>query len=150
MAAADLLLGLLRGRWALIRQITPGGRFEGTAIFVPGAGLSLAYHESGRLTLDQGAVLDAGASAVYAARHDAVAISFGDGPGGGGHFIDIALPEGWPAALPASSTDRHVCGPDIYDATFRLEHRDRFTMTYLVRGPAKHYVSHAMFHRVQP
>ena len=39
MAAADLLLGLLRGRWAIIRQITPGGRFEGTATFVPGAGV---------------------------------------------------------------------------------------------------------------
>lgn len=145
---AEQLLSLLCGRWAITRQIKPGGHFEGASSFVPGLGTSLVYREGGLLTLDRGAVLKAECAYVYAVRGGVVAVSFGDGQGRGGHFIDIAVPEGWQGGRPASSADRHVCGPDTYEAAFCLKGWDCFTMTYVVRGPSKDYVSHSEFRRL--
>lgn len=145
---ARRVLDLLLGRWSIERRIEPGGQFSGLASFTQRSADSLLYRESGRLVLDNGTVLDAENSYVYALRNGAIAISFGEGPSEGKHFIAISLPADWTADFPIVSADRHVCRLDTYAAAFRLENVDLFAMTYVVQGPAKGYVSQSMYRRL--
>jgi hypothetical protein len=142
------MLAMLRGHWAIQRHIEPGGAFNGVAVFSQRSTDSLLYHESGTLTLDNGIAVTGENSYVYALRDGVIDVSFATGLSRGQHFIDIALPEESSGALPFECTDRHHCRLDTYDATFSMQSATRFTMTYLVRGPAKDYVSRSEYHRL--
>jgi dimethylaniline monooxygenase (N-oxide forming) len=142
------VLDLLCGYWALERQIEPGGRFSGTASFTHRAAESLLYREDGELVTDAGMVLTGEASYVYALRNDDIEVSFADGVSRGVHFIDITLPHDQPEVLPVVSVDRHLCRLDTYDASFQMATADRFTVTYVVRGPTKNYVSRTQYRRL--
>jgi hypothetical protein len=142
-----LVLELLRGHWAIERQIEPGGYFTGNAVFTPRSRDSLLYRESGRLVLDDGTTLEASNSYIYTLRNGDIDISFASGVNEGQHFIDISLPHGSPGGFPIVSVDRHLCRLDTYDAVFRIENPALFTMTYVVIGPAKDYVSRSAFRR---
>lgn len=146
--AGRRLLELLRGQWAIERRIEPGGHFTGTATFAPRSVDSLLYRESGRLVLDSGTALDGENSYVYALRNGDIEISFAEGPSRGMHFIDISLPDDGPDDLPILAADRHVCRLDTYDATFHIESPILFTTNYVVSGPAKNYVSHSTYRRL--
>nr|WP_294516239.1 DUF6314 family protein [uncultured Rhodopila sp.] len=141
------VLDLLCGQWAIDRQIEPGGHFTGRASFTPRSADSLLYQESGRLVLDNGTVLDGENSYVYALRNGDIEVSFTDGPSRGKQFIDISLPADNNVVFPIVSADRHLCRLDTYEATFRLENPDRFSVTYVVRGPKKGYVSRSAYRR---
>lgn len=141
------VLALLRGNWAIERKIEPGGHFVGTAAFAERTTDSLAYHETGELTLDTGVTLSSENSYVYALRDGVIEVSFAMGLNRGMHFIDIHLPEAQSNALPIVCTDRHLCRLDTYDATFHMESPRRFTMTYVVRGPTKNYTSSSDYRR---
>jgi dimethylaniline monooxygenase (N-oxide forming) len=142
------VLALLSGHWAIERRIEPGGHFTGTASFTRRSADSLLYRESGRILLDNGTVLAGENSYVYALRDGDIEVSFASGPSRGVHFIDVALPADQPDTLPVISADRHLCRLDTYDARFRMETPDAFTMTYDVRGPAKGYVSRSAYRRL--
>ena len=140
---------MLHGRWAIERQIEPGGHFKGTATFARRSADSLLYRESGQLVLDSGAALHGENSYVYTVRRNGdIEISFNDGVNKGEHFIDFLLPDDQADRLPIVCTDRHRCRLDIYDATFRIESPALFTLTYVVRGPAKAYVSRSAYRRL--
>jgi hypothetical protein len=82
------VLELLRGHWTIERQINPGGRFTGHAVFTQRSSDSLLYHENGRLVLDNdGTTLEGENSYVYALRNGNIDISFADGPSKGKHFL---------------------------------------------------------------
>lgn len=143
------ILELLHGRWAIERQIEPGGHFKGIATFAWRSADSLLYRESGQLVLDSGTALHGENSYVYTVRRNGdVEISFNDGASKGEHFIDFLLPDDQADTLPIVCTDRHRCRLDIYDATFRIESPALFTLTYVVRGPAKAYVSRSAYCRL--
>ncbi|MEA2738056.1 MAG: hypothetical protein QOH05_1363 [Acetobacteraceae bacterium] len=144
------VLESLRGHWAIERQIEPGGHFTGMAAFTQRSADSLLYRESGRLVLDNGTALEGENSYVYALRNGAIEVSFADGPSRGVHFIDIAVPDDESENLPVVSLDRHHCRLDTYDATFRIANVGLFTMTYVVNGPTKAYVSHSTYRRLEP
>jgi Family of unknown function (DUF6314) len=141
------IFALLHGGWAIERRITPGGRFTGTATFTPRSADSLLYRESGRLVLHNGTELLGEKSYLYALRPGGIEISFNDGLSKGAHFIDIFLPYDRPDAFPIASSDRHRCRLDTYDATFRMENPALFTLTYVVNGPTKAYVSRSVYRR---
>jgi uncharacterized protein DUF6314 len=105
------------------------------------------YHESGTLTLDDGIALAGENSYVYALRNGVIEVSFAQGLSRGVHFIDIVLPDEPTGTLPLVSNDRHHCRMDTCDASFAMETPDCFTITYLVHGPAKNYVSRSDYHR---
>jgi hypothetical protein len=149
VASARRVLDLLRGDWTIERQIEPGGSFAGSATFTQRTTDSLLYHESGRLVLDDGTALDGHNSYIYAQRNDAVELSFTDGLSRGVHFFDIALPQGRTIDLPIRSVDQHLCRCDTYDVTFCFEKPDLFTLTYVVRGPEKSYVSCSIYRRLE-
>ena len=131
------------------RRIEPGGHFTGVATFTQHCADSLLYRESGWLVLADGSALKGENSYVYALCKRHIEVSFADRSIKGGHFIDIAVPDDFPDGRPVVSVDRHHCGPDIYDATFRLENRAFFSVTYVVKGPTKAYVSHTVYRRVE-
>ena len=143
------VLELLRGHWAIDRQIEPGGHFSGTAAFTQRSADSLLYRETGRLVLDNGTAMDGENSYVYALRNGDIEVSFADGPSRGRHFIDISMPADHPDDLPIVSADRHLCRLDTYDATVRIETRALFTLTYVVKGPKKSYVSRSVYRRLE-
>ena len=118
------VLAMLRGRWAIRRRVEPGGDFTGIASFTQRSADSLLYRETGEFRLDGGGTLSTENSYVYALRDGVIEISFATGLSQGLHFIDIALPEDQPDALPVVCTDRHLCRLDTYDATFRMETPD--------------------------
>ena len=142
------VLATLRGRWAIQRQIEPGGHFSGIAAFTQRSADSLLYRESGELTLDGGMTLQGENSYVYALRNGVIDVSFAEGRSRGMHFIDIALPDETFDGTTIVSSDRHHCRLDTYDATFHMEDAGHFTMTYTVSGPTKDYVSHSTFRRL--
>ena len=142
------VLALLRGNWAIDRQIQPGGHFVGTAAFTQRSADSLLYREFGKLTLDSGAVVSGENGYVYSLRNGNVEVSFADGPSRGMHFIDISLPDDRPNLLPVACFDRHQCRLDTYDATFNMETSASFEITYIVRGPKKGYVSRSTYRRL--
>jgi hypothetical protein len=142
------MLAMLRGRWAIQRRVEPGGDFTGIAAFTQRSADSLLYRETGEFRLDDGVTLSTENSYVYALRNGVIEVSFATGLSQGLHFIDIALPEDQACVLPIVCTDRHLCRLDTYDATFRMETADRFAMSYVVGGPAKHYVSRSDYRRL--
>jgi hypothetical protein len=142
------VLEMLRGDWTVERLIEPGGRFSGEASFTQRSAGSLLYRETGRLVLDNGTVLDGENSYIYALRDGDIEISFTDGPSRGKQFIDISLSPEAPVDFPIVSADRHLCRLDTYEATFRLEDPDVFSMTFVVMGPKKSYVSRSAYRRV--
>jgi dimethylaniline monooxygenase (N-oxide forming) len=141
------VLDLLRGRWSIERWIEPGGTFTGEATFVYRSPDSLLYRESGVLVLANGTRLDGRNSYIYALCNGDIEISFADGPSRGKQFITISLPADTLNEFPIVSADRHLCRLDTYEATFRLESADLFSMTYVVRGPKKGYVSRSVYRR---
>lgn len=147
--AASRVLGLLQGEWTIERRVQPGGQFTGTATFTPLCADTLLYRESGRTALDGGAVLFAANSYVYALRNGLIAISFASGPNKGAQFIDLKFEGAAPDELPVVSAGRHLCGADVYDATFRIESAGRFVVTYHVSGPTKAYVSRSVYRRIE-
>lgn len=147
-SAGRRVLDLLRGRWSIERRIEPGGHFTGLASFTQRSPDSLLYRESGVLVLDNGTRLDGENSYIYALRNGDIEISFTDGPSRGKQFVDISLPADHTDEFPIVSADRHLCRLDTYEATFRLENADLFSMTYVVRGPRKGYVSRSAHRRL--
>ena len=75
-------------------------------------------------------------------------MTFGDGGNAGEHFIDLAFSPAQTDVWPLQAAGRHPCRLDQYDAIFRVESPDRYTMTYVVSGPRKGYVSHSVYTRI--
>ena len=94
-------------------------------------------------------MLDGQNSYIYALRNDVIELSFIDGLSRGAHFFDISLPQDGTADLPILSVDQHLCRRDTYDVTFLFETPDLFTLTYVVRGPKKSYVSRSTYRRLE-
>ena len=142
------VLALLRGNWAIEREIKPGGHFIGTGAFTQRSADSLLYREFGDLTLDSGVVLSGENSYVYSLRNSNIEVSFADGQSRGMHFIDMSLPDDRPDLLPVVCVDQHKCRLDTYDATFSMETSAAFEISYTVRGPTKGYVSRSTYRRL--
>lgn len=147
-STAEWVLSTLTGLWSIDRTIDPGGQFSGTACFTPMPEERLRYAETGTLCLQNGTKLEVRNGYIYALRDGAIDVTFAEGPSAGAHFIDIVFPPALDGAWPLQSVDRHLCRLDQYDAIFRLENPDRYTMTYVVCGPRKGYISHSVYTRL--
>jgi hypothetical protein len=145
VAAAELLprpvatLEWLRGEWTLTRVINDGaGRFEGRARFAPDPAMprTVIWHEAGRLRFGG---------------HDGPAtrtLRIEPQAGGGWqvcfadrrpfHPLDLATGH-WEAT--------HLCGADLYRGCYRVEHRDRLSVTWRISGPRKDDVIASRYER---
>lgn len=147
-SSAERAMSALKGLWSIDRTVEPGGHFAGTARFTPLPDGRLLYAETGTLRLPDGTELEGGNRYIYALRDGAIDMTFADGENAGAHFIDLAFSPAQTGAWPLHAAGRHLCRLDQYDAIFRLEHPDRYTMTYVVCGPRKGYVSRSVYTRL--
>jgi hypothetical protein len=128
---------VLKGRWRLVREITPGGKMMGKAVFTECDKGVLDYIETGKLTLENGEVLDF--SKAYQYRLNAtgdIDIYFADGVTKGVLFQTLKMNDSGQAQA------KHFCDPDHYQSRYNFEALpDRINITHKVTGPKKDYIS---------
>ena len=129
------------GAWQLDRVIedrmgAQSGALTGQASFKVMGGDTLAYGETGRLTLRQGPVLTATRRYTWAFEGARVQVAFEDGR----PFHDFT-PQGH-----AAGTD-HPCGEDYYTVRYDFTGWPRWTAQWTVIGPRKDYVSTSVYVR---
>lgn len=127
------LMGWLTGDWSVVRDIDHGrGSFHGRASFAPQPDGTLAWHETGELTLD--------GSTVPAYRRLAIdpggQVRFDDGR----PFHQLALVDGACDAF-------HPCGPDAYAGRYEVVDHDTFVVTWRVHGPGRDDTIHSRYRR---
>jgi dimethylaniline monooxygenase (N-oxide forming) len=144
----ERVMAALKGDWSIDRTVEPGGHFAGTASFTPMPDGRLLYAEKGTLRLPNGTSLEGGNRYIYTLREGEIEVSFADGRNAGSHFISVAFSSAQSGAWPLQSAARHQCRLDQYDAIFNMAGPDRYTMTYVVSGPRKGYVSRSVYTRL--
>jgi hypothetical protein len=141
----------LAGVWSIDRSIEPGGRFEGQALFRPDGPDRLAYQEKGDMILADGSRFEATRRYVYDWIGNwiqgRIVVRFDDGPNRGNVFLKLDLRSADDAAEPIEARDSHLCGEDVYDATYRFVDAGRFEFTCRVHGPRKDYVLRTVYSR---
>ena len=147
MAAGAAVVGeagdlarFFEGAWRLQRRIADLhagtlGRVAGRASFAPSLG-GLRYDEQGALTLG-----------TYRGTCAQTYLFAFDDSGG----IDVRFRDGRPfhqASLAAGRAEtEHDCPPDVYRGRYRIRGPDRWTLTWLARGPRKHALICTSFRR---
>ncbi len=141
MDRAHNLFFTLSGHWQVERTITPGGIFTGTAVFQKTDDGDLLYREQGALTLESGEVLEPFKAYLYRLEEGQVHVYFADGETSGAlfHVLDFMSD--------TQAQAEHLCGQDMYKTTYDFELPDRFTITHIVHGPEKEYVSKSVLTR---
>lgn len=129
---------LLRGDWALSRTISDGGTVRGKAEFSPRGPRILHYRESGWLTLSSGYSGEIRRQYFYVLEDDHIHVTFADAAPGQRTFLRLRLAADRIGGLYACDT--HLCGRDVYAATYGFESAQRIVITFHVSGPRKEYV----------
>lgn len=129
------------GRWELRRTIADhrdgqNGTLAGQAVFAGDDGLQLMYEESGTLTLESGATLEATRQYRWKFTPDAVIVTFADG-----RPFHRFVPSGH-----AAGTD-HPCGADFYTVRYDFTRWPDWIAVWTVTGPRKDYVSTSTYQR---
>ena len=133
MTVTDIFNALI-GEWKLNRTITPGGTFEGTAVFEKKSDTVLEYTEIGVLKTDAGYESEAKRSYEWRLEGGDIVIYFNDGATKGQRFHALNFTEGADAAAD------HWCDPDQYDSEYSFaDMPNGFTAKHDVKGPRKDY-----------
>lgn len=119
------------GGWRLARRIEDAragltGRFEGQAVFRPGAG-GLVVTETGVLRYGAGQPVQAERRYIWRVAAGGIAVFFDDGRPF--HRFSPAAPEA-----------RHDCAPDLYHVRYDFSVWPRWRVVWHVTGPRKNYV----------
>ncbi|EBA11406.1 DUF6314 family protein [Roseobacter sp. CCS2] len=123
------------GQWRLHRTIRDHlngqhGTLEGQAVFTAIDAAHLTYEETGRLTLANGAQLEATRQYLWQFTPNTVVVTFDDG-----RPFHQFVPSGH-----AAGTD-HPCGDDVYTVRYDFTEWPQWTAIWTVQGPRKDYVS---------
>ena len=138
--ARALSLDALEGRWRIARRIEDRragtqGTLVGEAVW-SGDGAGSRQVETGVLRL--GAARPMQARRVYLWR------------AGAAGALNVCFEDGRPfhRLVPGAASDRHLCGPDIYDVTYDLgAFPDVWHQRWSVMGPRKEYTLSTRFWR---
>jgi len=127
------------GTWALQRNIQDHldgqhGVLEGRAVFAASEQTDLKYEETGTLTLENGARLEATRHYLWRFAPGVVRVTFQDG-----RPFHQFVPSGH-----AAGTD-HPCGEDFYTVRYDFTRWPQWTATWTVKGPRKDYVSRSTY-----
>lgn len=137
MTVGAQILQDLRGAWILRRDIRPGvAHLHGDAVFAPAGEGALAYRESGILTLANGGEFSSYRQYLYRSSGDCVVVEFADGPDIGKQFLSLRFSR---TDSVVEASDVHICGDDIYHATYSILGPTAFEVIITVQGPAKAY-----------
>lgn len=134
---ARTIFGMLNGAWSYKRVISNYGTIDGEAVFTLTEPDVLQYKEKGRLHLTDGPVLEALQEYVYRLEDgDRLSVYFRDGR----LFHHLSLGDDG-----RTGGGDHLCKMDFYQAAYRFEGPNAFTLIYNVKGPKKDYVSETHF-----
>lgn len=127
------------GVWILQRSIRDHlngqhATLVGQAVFTATDKTHLAYEETGTLTLESGATLQATRRYLWAFTPEVVTVTFADG-----RPFHAFVPMGH-----AAGTD-HPCGEDFYTVRYDFIPWPHWTAAWTVKGPQKDYVSVSTF-----
>ena len=130
----------LPGSWTQTRTMTPGGRYEGTAVFTRIDDETLHYCETGKLILDSGHVSeDASRRYIFKRVGDRIEVHFDEAPPR--LFHELIFDQNGRAEA------THDCRDDFYRSTYHFTSDTSFTITHDVRGPRKGYVMETKYVR---
>ena len=129
------------GNWTLhrtIRDLLHGqhGTLKGQAVFAATDAAHLTYDETGTLTLENGAQLEATRGYLWTFTPKVVVVTFDDG-----RPFHQFVPDGH-----AAGTD-HPCGADFYTVRYDFTAWPQWTAVWTVTGPRKDYVSTSTYQR---
>lgn len=113
----------------------------GTATFIKTAQANLSYHEKTTLTLPDGQKFNGYRSYTYKQQNKLLQCFFADGSNAGRHFHTLYFTD------TKTAEDKHICEQDLYHMTYNFTDHDTFTLTYVVTGSRKDYVSKTTFKR---
>lgn len=135
---ARTVFDMLKGAWSYQRTISDYGTIDGEAVFALTEPDVLHYREKGLLQLTDGPVLEAHQEYVYRLEEDEhlLSVYFRDGR----LFHHLAFGDDGRTA-----SGDHLCKMDFYQAAYRFNGPEAFTLTYNVKGPKKDYVSETHF-----
>ncbi|MFO8126084.1 DUF6314 family protein [Yoonia sp.] len=130
-----------QGVWALRRTIVDrrdgqNGVLQGQAVFTATDANHLIYHETGTLTLEAGATLEATRRYLWEFSKGEVVVTFADG-----RPFHRFVPSGH-----AAGTD-HPCGADVYKVRYDFTAWPDWIAVWTVTGPRKEYVSTSTYQR---
>ncbi len=139
-ASTAVIFEQLPGSWTQTRNIVPGGRYEGTAIFTRTDQDTLYYTECGIVTLDTGHIIDkAQRSYIFKCVGDQISVLFDEKTPR--LFHELTLDDA------GKATAIHECSDDIYNSSYHFIEPGRFTITHTVTGPRKNYVMTTQYSR---
>ena len=141
VSAADIF-NALQGDWQLTRLIAGFGRMTGTARFHAASVNSLRYREDVSVVSNDGNVHHAYRDYIYQLNDNEIDVRFADGQ----PFHRLAFADG--QAWPQQATGHHDCAADIYDASYRFDGPDAFSVRWTVKGPRKDYVAQTSYTRL--
>jgi len=133
------LYDTLRGNWSVNRVINDrkgnqNGSFTGTAGF-SGPDSTLLYIEDGTLAI-AGSTLRAQRRYHWVCEGNTAEVSYDDGR----FFHRFAVIDG-------SATAEHLCGEDLYRASYAFRSASDWQVTWRVTGPRKDYTSVTSYRR---
>jgi hypothetical protein len=130
----------LEGGWQLERVIAPGGVIVGLAEFKPLSKSQYYYKEQGRLTLDDGRLIeDVSRAYDYRLESDVIKIYYADGPDNGKLFQTLEF------SGETKAIAEHLCGDDLYKSEYEFYLPESFTIRHQVKGPKKDYISETKY-----
>lgn len=132
---SDFICEALCGKWDISRRISPLAHFDGHAVFSQTQSHSFNYHETGILTLDQGAQFHASQNYIFEQEKAGFSIYFSEDPKR--LFQKVSLNATQNNSL--TGTAEHSCPPDTYLSTYSFFADGTFSIQHHVNGPRKKY-----------
>ena len=133
------------GEWELKREIESFGDGEGKAIFrQETANISELYYEEEVMFVTPTSQIEGTRKYKYAEidKNSEIEVYFNDGPDLGKVFLRLSFSN-------SKAKCQHLCGEDIYDATYTIKSRSEFLTEYRVVGPRKDYLIRNRYLRKQ-
>ncbi len=143
-SAADIrrLFDGFSGQWDIVRTISNGARFEGSAIFTPETDNVLQYLERGILKTADDNALESYRCFTYGLKDAEIQIFFKDPIRNGALYVALR-PQKTGNHFVAS--DRHDCGDDHYWHTVKWLSASAFHTDIRVKGPQKDYAMQTVY-----
>lgn len=120
----------------------PMAAMHGTASFIVTSENEALYSESVTLALESGVAMPATRRYFYRQERDGLAIYFDEARENLFHRLLLEEADGGLIAA-----DLHHCAPDRYDSRYEFLADGTFTVTHVVDGPRKSYVSRTVYAR---
>lgn len=144
MELAETLFYFFQGWWLIDRSTNGQGKMQGEASFSLRENdfQTLLYREEGEHITQKGCSLSFFKEYLYCLNDQKLEVHFTRSGEKGELFYQLLLLNSGTLA-----TASHLCGQDMYAATYQFLDRNHFTLQYDIHGPKKDIRLHTLFTR---